>query len=308
MSEQKIPFLMVSAALFWSGAFIAGKLSIPEFPVFSLTFFRFLIALPFIFFILSRQSDNALLPSQQQWPPLILLGVVGTFLYHALFFSCLKYTTAINSSLIGASLPMLTTLLSIVFVGEQVTLPRAAGILAAFIGITLVVTDGDWHVLTRLDFNTGDLMMFAAVLAWAVYSILSRVFMTRYQLSPVMLTAYTFLVCTALCLPLAVPELATGFLANVSLTGWLAVIYMALFASVLGYWFQLIAVEKIGASRTSVFVNLVPIFTIIQSSLVLHEPVGFFKLAGAAVIIAGVYIATRPAASATVIISAADSK
>lgn len=86
MSINRIYLLMILATLFWSGAFITGKLAVQEFPVFTLTFFRFLIALPFIFIILKKMEPAGWLPSKRQWVPLIILGFLGTFLYHGLFF------------------------------------------------------------------------------------------------------------------------------------------------------------------------------------------------------------------------------
>lgn len=287
---------MVVAALFWSGAFITGKLAIHQIPPFSLTFFRFLFALPLIFLILFKRQPERFWPTKEQWLPLILLGVIGTFAYHVLFFSCLKYTTAINSSLIGSTLPMITTLLAVLFVGEKITLPRGCGMLLAFGGIFLVVTNGQWAAVKNLEFNPGDVLMFAAVWCFASYSLLSRIFMQKYKISPTAVTAYTFLVCTLVALPCAIWEQPESYLPAVTIGGWLAVIYMAVFASVLGYLFQLMAMQKIGAPKTVMFVNLVPVFTIIQSVIFLGEIFTGLKLACTGLIIAGVYLASRPEA------------
>ncbi len=295
MSLSRIYAMMILCALFWSGAFIAGKLAIREFAPNSLTFFRFLIALPFIFLIAAKWNQGSLLPKARQWPPLITLGLIGTFAYHVLFFSSLQFTSAVNSSLIGSTLPMVTALLAMLFLGEKITLLRAFGIVLAFSGILLVVINGDIELLRAFHLNPGDALMLAAVFSWAVYSILCRRFMTDYALSPLMITAYTFLVCTAAALPFTIWETSLAELARVSGSGWLAVAYMAIFASVLGYLFQLIAVERIGPSRTAIFVNLVPVFTMIQSPLLLHEPVSLLKVTSGAIIIAGVYLTTRSA-------------
>jgi drug/metabolite transporter (DMT)-like permease len=294
MSRYRIYLLMILAAVFWSGAFITGKIAVREFPAFSLTFFRFLIALPFIFAILARSQPGGVIPQRHQWPPLILLGTVGTFFYHALFFSSLKYTTAVNSSLIGSTLPMITALLAAVFIGEKITRRRSFGIATAFGGILLVVTDGAWSIISGLKFNSGDGLMFLAVWCWAVYSILSRIVMARYDISPIAVTAYTFLVCTVVSIPFAIWENPLGYLPGTTVAGWLSVGYMAVFASVLGYLIQLLAVQKIGAAKAAIFVNLVPAFTIVQSVLFLGETVSIFKLGSGLIIFAGVYLATRP--------------
>lgn len=293
MSENAVRLLMVLAALFWSGAFITGKIVVQEFPVFSLTFFRFLFALPFVFLILRVKEPLAWLPRGRQWLPLAVLGVVGTFLYHALFFTSLRYTTAINSSLIGATNPMVTTVLAALFFHERLTVRRLGGIILSFSGVFLVITNGQWQMLMALQFNVGDLIMFAAVCSWAGYSLLGRRYMKQYGLTPLVMTAYTFLICVVFSIPFVLWEEPAAFLPGISWRGWAAVLYMSVFASVLGYLFQLVAIQRIGAARSAVFINLVPVFTIVQSVLLLGESAGFYKLLGAACCMLGVYLATR---------------
>ncbi|MCX7779878.1 MAG: DMT family transporter [Negativicutes bacterium] len=294
MSQKRVYIMMIAATLFWSGAFIAGKLSVREFPPFSLTFFRFLIALPFIFAILYYRQPQDWAPRKQEWRPLLLLGVLGTGLYHVLFFTCLRYTTAINSSLIGSTNPMMTTLLAFLFFREAISRRKIAGILLSFTGVFLIITNADWQVLRDLSFTAGDVLMFAAAWCWAWYSVYSRYTMRCYAISPLKVTAYTFLICTLAALPFAVWEKPAVYLQGVTIGGWLSVVYMAIFASVLGYLFQLVAIQEIGAPRTNVFFNLVPVFTTIQSVAFLGETFTVAKMISACFVLTGVYIATRP--------------
>ena len=173
MSDKQIRWLMVLTAIFWSGAFITGKIAVGEFPPFALTFFRFLFALPLIFTIFFIRERGNLLPRGKQWPALLLLGFVGTFCYHALFFTSLKYTMAINSSLIGAINPMVTTLLPAMFFSERLTPLRVLGIILSFSGVFLFITNGDLQLISQFRFNKGDLLMLIAVCCFAVYSLLA---------------------------------------------------------------------------------------------------------------------------------------
>jgi len=293
MSESRVGLLMVLTAVFWSGAFITGKIAVGEFPPFALVFFRFFLALPFIFTLLYIKERQTWLPQRRQWLPLAALGIIGTFCYHALFFASLRYTTAINSSLIGATNPMITTLLAVLFFSEKLTLRRWGGIALSFAGIFLVVTNADWGLISALQFNTGDILMFIAVCCFAVYSLLSRHYMKEYALSPLMVTAYTFLFCVLVSIPFVLWENPASYLPTTTLKGWLSIFYMSIFASVLGYLFQMIAIQRIGAPKAAIFVNLVPIFTIVQSVLILGESFTLFKLVSALIIIVGVYLATR---------------
>lgn len=293
MSENRVSILMVFTAIFWSGAFITGKIAVLEFPPFSLTFFRFLLALPFIFALLYSKEKEKWLPKGRQWIPLVILGIIGTFFYHVLFFSALRYTTAINSSLIGATNPVLTTLMAALFFNERLKQKRIVGIIFSFIGVFLIVTNADWQLISTFSFNPGDVLMFSAVFSWALYALLGRGYMRQYSLSPLMVTSYTFFICVVISIPFVLWENPASYLSKTSVSGWVSVFYMSIFASVLGYLIQMFAIERIGASRAAVFVNLVPIFTIIQSILILNESFSLFKCIGALSIITGVYLATR---------------
>jgi drug/metabolite transporter (DMT)-like permease len=293
MSENRVSILMVFTAIFWSGAFITGKIAVLEFPPFALTFFRFLLALPFIFALLYSKEKEKWLPKGRQWVPLVILGIIGTFFYHVLFFSALRYTTAINSSLIGATNPVLTTLMAALFFNEKLKQKRIIGIIFSFIGVFLIVTNADWQLISTFSFNSGDVLMFGAVFSWALYALLGRGYMRQYSLSPLMVTSYTFFICVIVSVPFVLWENPASYLSKTSVSGWASIFYMSIFASVLGYLIQMFAIERIGASRAAVFVNLVPIFTIIQSILILGESFSLFKCIGALSIITGVYLATR---------------
>jgi len=294
MSDKQVRMLMVLTSLLWSGAFITGKFSVQEFPPFALTFFRFLFALPFIFTILYLKEPKNLFPHGKQWRALLLLGFVGTFCYHVLFFTSLKYTTAINSSLIGAINPMVTTLLAAMFFGERLTPLRVFGIFLSFSGVFLFITNGDLQVMYHFQVNHGDFLMLIGVFCFATYALLSRRYMKQYQLTPFMVTAYTFLICVVISVPFVLWENPATYLSATTSRGWLSILYMSVFASVLGYLFQAIAIQRIGAPRTAVFINLVPIFTIIQSVTILGESITLIKLMCAGIVIIGVYLATRP--------------
>ena len=294
MPKQRVYFLMLLATVVWSGAFITGKISVREFPTFSLTFLRFLFTLPVLFTILYLKQPKDWLPKRQEWVPLIILGLIGTFGYHVFFFTALRYTAAINASLIGATNPMVTTFLTIIFVRERLTTLRALGIFLSFAGVFLITTNADWQVLKNLSFNHGDLIMFTGVWFWAGYAVLSRVFMQKYQLKPLKITAYAFFTGTVVSIPFVLWESPWELWASASGAAWLAILYMALFASVIGYGLQLVGIQHIGAARSAIFINIVPIFVIVESIVFLKESFSWFKALSASVIILGVYLASRP--------------
>jgi drug/metabolite transporter (DMT)-like permease len=295
MSTRTVYISMIITAFFWSGAFIAGKLAATIFLPFTLTFFRFLFALPFIFFLLWFKEPAKFIPNKEQLLPLLILGIVGTLGYHFFFFLALRHTTAINSALIGATNPMVTIVLAALFFKEKITLVRLVGVGVSLFGVFSVITNLDPLVISTLQFNQGDFYMSLGVFCFSSYALLSRKYMLKFKISPLTVTAYTFLVCTVLSLVLGLLlENPLGTVLQAPSKVWLEILYMAVFASVVGYYLQLNAIREIGAPKTAMFINLVPVFTIFLAFTFLGEDISLLKIGCAILIIFGVYLASRP--------------
>jgi len=287
---SNIYFLMVLSTVFWAGAFIAGKLSAPFIPPFTLTFLRFSLATLILYLIFSKQLSS-FKPTKKDIPVFLFTGIIGMVGYHVFFFTALRYTTAINTSIIGATNPIITTLLSIIFLKEAINAKRITGITLSFIGVFLTLTNASFSAVTNLTFNPGDLLMIVAVLMWATYSVYSKKVMPRY--SPLILTFYSFLVCTLFLIPFVIYERPWYLLDKIPYYSYLASIYMSIFPTVIGYLVQQMSIKQIGPSRTSIFINLVPVFSIILSVIILHETASLIKIFTAMLIIAGVYITQK---------------
>lgn len=287
--HRKIYLLMVFAALCWSGAFIAGKLSVPYIPPFTLTFLRFFFATIMLYIIKKKVQIGEVYQFKRVDLPIYLFtGIVGMVFYHAFFFTALQYTTAINSSIIAAMNPIFTVLIAYLYVKQKITKRMLLGIGISFMGVVLTITTGKLDLLLTLDFNRGDILMLIAVISWAAYSVFSK---SKGGHIPAMaLTYYSFLVCTIVCIPLVIWDKPWKWIGSVPLEAYAAVIYMSFFASVVGYLIQQISIREIGPSRTSIFINLVPVFSIFLSVLILQEQLEMIKLFTAGIIIAGVYI------------------
>lgn len=279
--------LMTLTALFWAGAFIGGKIAVKELPPVSLTFFRFLFATAILFPVMIWVEPKAWKLHRSDIPIVLILGMTGMFGYHVLFFLALQHTSAMNTSLISAASPVLTTVLAAAVVGESLGLKRIAAVAAAFLGVVLTISEGNLDIIGSIALKTGDLFMVAACLCKAAYIVFSRKFSRNY--SPVVLTTYSFLVCVVASAPFLFEEGFPGYLPAISWQGWASVAYMSIFASCIGYLAQQYAIKTIGASRTTTFENLVPVFAIVLSNVILYEKITMIKVLSAVIIIAGVY-------------------
>ena len=157
---------LVIVALMWGGAFVAARFAVAEVPPLTAAFLRFALAAVLLFILLVIKEKPSVRFRNHDWPLLFLLGLTGIFACNALFFTGLKYTTAINGSLIVAINPVAIAIVAAIILREAVTVRQAAGIIISFSGVTLVITGGTLDTLHNLRFNNGDVIMLGVPLAW----------------------------------------------------------------------------------------------------------------------------------------------
>lgn len=285
--KRKYYFMMTLTALFWSGAFPAGKIGIGEIPPFTLAFLRFLFAVIFMLPVIGGFRTEMRRIGRKELVTILLLGIIGMFGYHVLFFMSLEYTSAINDSIICATSPLITSVFAALFLGEYFGVKRIGSILLTVSGVLLAISDGDIEVILGTNFNNGDLIMVCAVLCQAAFSVISRTLKGR--VSPVVVVYLSLFVGIIVLIPFVVVENPLNFISDVSWRGWASVLYMGLFASVIGALFQIVSINSIGASKTMIFLNLVPVFTLVFSSLIVNEQITIIKTVSVLIIIIGVY-------------------
>ncbi len=292
MKKYTMAMLMIMAAFFWSGAFIAGKYSVGSFNPGMLTFLRFGIASVIIMGVLIIRQPKDWMIRKSELAPVFILGLIGMVGYHMLFFEALKYTTATNASMVVALNPMVTALIAAAVAGELLSRRKVGLILIALLGVILTLTNWDLGIITRLEMNFGDVIMLAAVLCWAIYSILVKRFMVGF--TPLKLTAYSFLSCTLMLMPfIAFNSMNLIEVKTAQAGAWGAVIYMAIFPTVIGYLIQQMSIKKVGASQTSIYINLVPVFSLILANFILGESITIQKLISSGMIILAVFLYSR---------------
>ncbi len=281
-------------AFFWAGAFYAGKSAVTAAPPVMTAFLRFFVA--GIIFLAMAWTQGVFHEVQGRWRSVLILAFVGIFLYNLFFFQGIKLTSTVNGSLIAGANPAVTALLSRFFRGERLGARRWWGIFISFCGVILVISQGSLAVLLQLKMNPGDLLIVGAATCWAIYSILGKDVMR--QVSPLAASAFACYAGSLMLFPAALAT-TTQFEWKADPIFWLDILYMAVFASVLSYkwWYE--GVLEIGASRSAVYVNLVPVFVVIISVFSGHFPTEA-QLGGAALVLLGVYLtsaaARKPAA------------
>ena len=285
-----ISLLLILVSLIWAGSFIAVKVTVDEISPIDLGFLKFLFATPFMFLIILLRKKNTHIP-KKEIPSLIVLGLTGVTLIYILQYIGIEYTTASTSSVLISTNVIFIAILSAIFLKEQFSLNKAVGVTISFIGVFVVIlaqTTNKTIVFSDI-FLIGCILVLLSALCWAIFSIVGKRLLTKYD--PIAVTTYAFALGTIFYLPTISPNILP-MMQNISFNGWLSVFYLAFLSSVFGYVAWYYALSKVEASKAAVFLNLIPLFAITMSFFINEIPTVTF-LVGAILIIYGVYLTQK---------------
>ena len=270
--------------LIWGTTFISTKLLLADFQPVEILFGRFLIGLAALILVCPRRLRGT---SRRQELTMAAAGLCGICLYYLLEDIALTYTLASNVGVIVSVAPFFTGLLSHLLGREERLRPSFfVGFAAAMAGICLISFSG-----AQLELDpTGDLLSLLAALIWSVYSLLTRE-ISRYGYPTLLTTRRMF--CYGIVFML--PALAVfGFHPDLSLLAdpvpLLDLLYLGLGASALCFVTWNLAVKVLGAVKTSVYIYLIPVITVVTSVLILHEPITPLAGLGIVLILAGLFL------------------
>lgn len=294
---QNPSLLLVLATLFWGANIVVGKVSTVAIPPVTLAFSRFFLALLIFLPFTWREFRDSLPAIRKNWRVLTLLGFFGLFGFNGFIYLALQHTTALNAALINSSSPILITLLGIVFLKERISLRHWTGVLMCVTGVLWVITQGRWQNLVNFSFNIGDLLVLAAVFSWSFYSILLR--KMKPDLPPNTLLNACIILGGLVMLPFVLLENQDyHWVLNLQPHNYAALLYFALFPSILATLFFNRAILMIGAARCAVYLNLNVLFATLLSIIFLHEALLPAHVAGGAFIIGGILLAAIRSAPA----------
>jgi drug/metabolite transporter (DMT)-like permease len=290
------PYLLLSfTALCWAGNAIVGRLAAGHIPPVTLSFLRwgiaFFIILPFAWKHLKRDWSAI----RGQLGTMIVLSVTGIGAFNTLQYWALEHTQALNTLLLQSAGPLFVAVWSLILLGVRLTLAQAGGIALSLTGVLVILLHGDLTALNSIQFNRGDVIFTVAMVIFGFYSVLS---LKRPKIHGLSFVAFTF-GCGASCLiPLWIWELLTRPVMQLDVANLLSLFYVAVFPSALAYLCFNRGVQLIGANRASMFFHVVPVFGSVMAIVFLGEHPQLFHLIGFALVLTGVFIASRKPASA----------
>jgi drug/metabolite transporter (DMT)-like permease len=275
-------------AIIWGANFTIVKVALVELSPVAFNALRFPVASLLLYAIL-RARDGISLPARADVWRVVGLGVLGNVVYQNLFIYGLALTSAGNGSLLLATVPIWTVLLSVFLGHERPSALVWAGILATLAGMALVVAGGP---SVRLGGSSlaGDLLMVGAAIGWSIYTVGSRNLIRRY--GPLRVTSWTLWVGTVGLVLLGLPDVVRTPLTEVSTGSWLAVVYAGCLALTVAYLIWYRGVQRLGSARTAAYSNLVPVVAMIVAWIWLAERPSTLQLMGAGVILGGITLAS----------------
>ena len=289
-NKLSLAFLLAFVSLVWAGSFVAVKITVEEISPVDLGFLRFLVATPFMVLILLL-SKRKIQFSLKKIFNLSILGLTGVTLLYVFQFIGIEYTTASTSAVLINTNVVFIVILSAAFLKENFSLKKLVGITLSFLGVIIVVfaqMTNERIVFSNI-FLIGCLLIVLSALCWAIYSIVGKSLLDEYD--PFTVTTYAFVLGTIFFLPLVLPDI-TNVIQTISVNGWMVILYLALICSVFGYVAWYYALSKSEAGKAAVFLNLIPLFTIVISFFTGEKPT-FLFLIGAILIIYGVYLTQK---------------
>jgi drug/metabolite transporter (DMT)-like permease len=291
-TRRMSPYVLLTLTpLFWAGNWIIGRGLHADIPPMAMTFFRWLFAIlilaPFAWPHVKR--DWPVL--RAHWKILAVLGAIGVGIHNSLAYLGLNYTTATNGVILNSFIPVMIVTISWVFLREKLLPLQLAGVAISLAGVLTILSEGRLQTLLAFQLNIGDLFIILSMAMWSIYTIALR-------WRPAGLNVLSFLwvvaiIGNACVLPLWLGEMALGHFVAWSWTNVAAMLAIALFSSVLAYWFWNRGVEEVGANVAGLFVHLMPVYGIVLAWLFLGEQLAPYHVIGIALILSGIWLTSR---------------
>ncbi len=290
MPSRNAYILLLLTALFWGGNAVAGKLAIGHISPMVLTAARWGFAFLVLLAIGWPKLRQDWPKIRSQWLLLAILGALGFTIFNVALYTALLFTTAINTSIEQAGMPLVIFVANFLLFGMRVTGAQVLGFLISIVGVALTASHGNPARLLELDLNFGDALMLVAVLVYGAYTVALR-FRPEIHWKSLMISLTFAAFVTSL--PFVIAEVAYGTAKLPDASGWLIVAYTVIFPSILAQVFYIRGVELIGSNRAGVFVNLVPIFGTLLSIVILGEEFHLYHATALVMVLGGIWLAER---------------
>lgn len=283
-------YLMAAfATLSWSGNHIVGRAVAGHVPPYWLSMIRWLLP-TVVLAVFCREIIRRDWPViRSHWKALLFLAFTGGTMFTLLQYVGLQFTSALNVSVLNSLTPVVMVMAAAAIFRDYIVARQFIGLAVSLVGVLTILSHGDWHTLTGLEFNKGDVLIVLNMALFGIYAACLRLRPDMHWLSYAFVIASVSAVST---MPFVAWEYQSGYRPVLDLATIGAALYVALFPGFLSVATWNRATDLIGSNRAGPFMHLIPLFSAILASLLLDEKIGWFHVAGLALILVGVWLAS----------------
>lgn len=293
---KSMPYLFLTLAMMIVGSSVVfGKVITHEFPVFLASGLRFAIATTILLPVLLKRQNNLFKIGLRHLKILLLMALSGQVIFTVLVLIGLRYTGGIEAGLITSTSPAMMVLAAFVLFRERPAVVQLISVVCVVTGIVII---NDVPMLTGagdIDSNLkwlGNLCMVGSVAGEAFFLLLRK--QLPDTLSNLAVTAYLCVLGFVLFLPMAVIQ-SIGFdYTEVSLRGWICIVYFGAVFTVLAYYFWFKGIQIVPGNVAGMFTAVMPVSAVILSCILLRESLALHHLAGGVLILAAIFVGTNP--------------
>jgi drug/metabolite transporter (DMT)-like permease len=283
--ESILILKLILVALFWGGTFIATRIATKTFEPFQGACLRFIIASALLLPLVWKRNNTFFKINFNQFLLLLALGLSGIFFYNYFFFKGLKMVEASHGALLVALNPSMVLIGTSIIYKEKITWLKTAGLVLSLLGVSLVISKGNIAGLFS-SFELGDAFMLGCPFCWAIYTLLLKK-VTDQGITRLVANAWASF---AGCIMLGLFAIQEPIPVSIPFNAWIALAYLGIVGTVVSLLWYTEGIEKLGTTRTATFTNLVPVFALLLSVLILKEQVPWYTYFGGALVIAGIYL------------------
>ncbi|MBN1501688.1 MAG: DMT family transporter [Spirochaetes bacterium] len=285
---KKSDFTLIIAVICWGMSFIWTKEALSTLSVYSIIFIRFSSASLILFFISVLMKKNLKIGSGIL--KMIILTMFQPFAYFLFETNALKYISTQKASLIAATIPIFVLVITSF---QKKKLPGIMSIISVFISIAGII------LLLGINFGVsetgtslkGNVLMFGAVISAAVYILLTNYFAGEFDIF--VITFYQMLLGSVMLLPLFVADNCFNGTVHITPPAAAGLFFLVIFSTITGFLSYNYSISKSSTSKSALYLNAVPVVTIIAAFIIRKEILTAMEFSGAVLIITSLYLITK---------------
>ena len=286
MQSQLIKYWKpIAAVIFWGVSFIATKIALDELVPLTIIFLRLILAVIFLtaIAVYTKRDFSVNLKSHGG---ILILALVAVF-HLWIQVTGMQYTTAAKTGWIIGTAPVFMALVGLIAFKESLTILKSAGILIAFFGLILLISNGDLYSIDLIS-NKGDFLILASAFTWAVYSAVNKKISLTYP--PMMTILFLFLMMAVIISPFTINDAAAQSVIHLSAVSWVSILFLGILCSGAAYVMWASALKEMESAKVGAFLYFEPFVTVIASWIILNEKITLLMIFAGIVITLGVVL------------------